>query len=480
LKALAAAHAAKEPVILRFSAGRYIVSEILAVERGDLVLQGAGSTAGGTELYFPRPLRIVGDGGRLDELRQYLVKYEKRQKEPENNIDILYSEYAWTGGFIWVGKAGARPSPYLEEFDKRPPAAARAIAGDRAGFVIRVADNTLKVGDRIEVRWYNERGANSPLIGEIYGDAATKVGSHHWTFVNRPLVTQPTTVVAVRGDEIEIASPLMHKISAEVPADLVAWSPLTGVGIEDLALLFPDTPSIGHHLEEGYNGVYLTGVADSWVRNLRIVNADSGILNYDSANVSLIDIRTEGVKKAHYSVQMGNAHNILAERVMVFNPVFHPLSFNTQSTRCVYKDAEVFSGGVLDQHAGANHQNLFDNVTMHVSAKRDKQGPFYVLYDGSGAPYWQPGHGAQSTAWNLRVIVESGAYGHEKVRLLAPDEGPGAIVAGLSGNREFSLDYRPQPFIFRINQRLEATPSLYDAQRQRRRHVAASALNGAK
>jgi hypothetical protein len=204
------------------------------------------------------------------------------------------------------------------------------------------------------------------------------------------------------------------------------------------------------------------------VRNVRTTNADSGILSYNSANLTYTDITTDGDRRAHYGVHMGNVHNVLAQNVKVLNPVLHSLTFNTQSTKCVYKDAEVFVAPVLDQHAGSNHQNLFDNVTLHTRATATEDGPVAVVFDGSGAGYWQPGHGAFNTTWNLRVLINGGAYADEKVMILGIDEGPMARVVGLHGNRPFELDYRPRPYVESLNVALSTVPSLYDYQLQRR------------
>ena len=35
---------------------------------------------------------------------------------------------------------------------------------------------------------------------------------------------------------------------------------------------------------------------------------------------------------------------------------------------------EIFTDPVLDQHSGANHQNLFDNITVHI--KPDKKNSY--------------------------------------------------------------------------------------------------------
>ena len=173
---------------------------------------------------------------------------------------------------------------------------------------------------------------------------------------------------------------------------------------------FPDSPSFGHHLEQGYNGIYFTSAFDSWVRNLKVSNADSALLSYNSANLTFDNIVTDGSRKAHYAIHMGNVHNAIAKNLRIFNPVRHSLTFNTQSTKCVYHNVEVFNAPVLDQHAGANHQNLFDTVTVHASAKNRAGKKVIPIYNGSGASYWQPGHGGFNTTWNLKVLVSGCAH----------------------------------------------------------------------
>ena len=469
LKALAAADTTAGPVIIRFPAGRFIISEIIKIERSNIVLQGEGRGPAGTTLHFPRPLKMVGDKGKLDELRDYLVKYDKRQREPKRNLDVQFSEYSWTGGFIWIGKEGARPAPYLEEFDAPETPLTQGLLGLRGETTLTVADaSELKAGQRVQLLWYNKQGEDGALIDSLYGDTDVSIGSHHWTFENRPIVRQRTVITAIDGDRVSLGDSLLHDVNDALPVDVAAWNALEQIGIEDIHFEFPNSAYFGHHTEQGYNAIYMTGAADSWIRNVTFTNADSGILSYDSANITMSDIKSAGDRPAHYAVHMGNVHNVLAERVQIFNPVIHSFTFNTQSTRCVYKDSEVFTAAVLDQHAGANHQNLYDNVTLHIHAQRKDGAPEYALFDGSGAGYWQPGHGMYNTSWNLSVIVEDGARPDEVVRLNAIAEGPDARIIGLSGNRKFELDYRPKPYMEMLNTRVSRVPSLYSYQLQQR------------
>ncbi|MEL6868367.1 MAG: glycosyl hydrolase family 28-related protein [Pseudomonadota bacterium] len=469
LAALAKAHSIDGPVIVRFAAGRYRITEVLRIERSDFVLQGAGSGAGGTQLHFPRPLNQVDKSTSLDELRQYLVKLDKRQVEPEKNLNDYFMEYSWSGGFIWIQKPGVRTAPYLVEYDPPINKLADIEAGTRGSQDIALAATAnIRAGDIVQVQWINDNGPQAGIIKSLYGDAAKSAGSHHWTFPERPLVRQTSRVLSVDGRNVRLADPLLHNADTAVPAQVAAWDGLQQVGVEDLHLDFPDSPYFGHHMERGYNGIYFTTTFDGWARNIRMTNADSGILSYASANLTYRDIISDGTRRAHYAVHMGNVHNVLAQNVTVMNPVLHSLTFNTQSTKCVYTNAEVFVSPTLDQHAGANHQNLYDNVTLHKHAEATKDGPVTPVFNGSGAGYWQPGHGGFNTTWNLRVLITGGAHPDETVTVQGLDEGPMGRIIGLHGNRKFTLDYRPKPYVEMLNTALVSVPSLYDYQRQQR------------
>ncbi len=469
ISAIDAANDTSGPVIVRFGAGRYRITEVLKIERSNIVLQGQGSGPGGTTLWFPRPLNQVDKSTSLDELRKYIVDLDKRQREPERNLDEYFSEYSWSGGFLWIQRPGTRAAAYLEEYDPEIDVLADVVSGKRGENTLRVSTpSELGVGEIIQVQWLNREGPGAGIIKSLYGSESNTAGSHHWSFPERPLVRQTSRVTAIDGDTVTLADPLLHDVNETIPAQIASWEGLEEVGIEDLHLEFPNAPWFGHHMERGYNGIYFTSAYDSWARNLRITNADSGILSYNSANLTYRDILTDGERRAHYGIHMGNVHNVLAENVRVSNPVLHSLTFNTQSTKCVYTNAEVFVTPILDQHAGSNHQNLFDNVTLHTRATASEDGPVAVVFDGSGAGYWQPGHGAFNTTWNLRVLINGGAYADESVTILGIDEGPMARVVGLHGNRTFELDYRPAPYIESLNVALFAVPSLYDYQLRKR------------
>ncbi len=481
LKALEAASKIQGRVTVRLPKGRIQIGEIIPLARGLLTLAGSGSEDGGTELYFPRPLSIVDDPARDMELHDYLLREDKYQVEPDQNINFLFSEYSWGRGFLAVGPKGTRPVSYDGTKDKRDPVLTRALAGKQFGQTLTVADaSKLKVGQVVQLQWFSDDGPDSPILHSIYGDFASwndvqtdesrklNVGSHHWTFPNRPVVVQPTRIVAIKDNRITLGDQLLHDVSPSQRAVIADWEHLEEVGIQDMRLTFPENPWFGHHLEAGYNGIYMTGVFDGWINNLVISNADSGILTDNAGSLTISNIVTKGEHRAHYAVHVGSVHNVLVSDLLVENPVIHPVSINTRSTHSVFRRATVMREAAIDQHSGSNHQNLFDQLTLHIGPQ-DADGVYrYRLWNGGGAPYWKPGHGLYNTQWNIKLVMPETVPQDAVVTISSGLEGPGARIIGMHANRAIAIAYTPTPIEQGTNQSLTTVPSLYDYQLTRR------------
>ncbi|MFZ4671696.1 MAG: hypothetical protein ACOYLT_06760 [Flavobacterium sp.] len=465
LKAFKAAHEVAGNVVLQLPAGKIILSDILYVERSNFVLRGAGSGKEGTEIFCPRPMMYLKEQESLAELREYLTSTGKRQVEKENNIDLPFSQYAWSGGFIWTQVPNQRVKSYMEKYDTPPTVLAKVIQGKRGEKEFLVSEvNGLKVGDVVELDLFNKEGEKAEIIEALYRNSKTKIGNSHWKQPNLALVRQQVEIVSISKNKITIKTPLLLDVKPIYQALLIEWKHLSEVGIEHLRISFPDAARVAHHVEQGYNGIFLTRIFNSWVKDVTVNNADSGILTEEIANVTIRDIVTEGKNIAHYTVAMGGVHNVLVENLKVYNKAVHPLSFNTFSTKNVYENCEIFTDPDLDQHAGANHQNLFDNIKVHFEANADNK---YPLFEGGGAGYWKPSHGAYSTFWNINVEV-TGGDSLVPIELNGMDEGPFARIIGINGNRNFTVKYGPDAYIEFINKPMAKIPSLYGYQLKKR------------
>lgn len=464
--AMIAANKVTGSVVLQLPAGRLILSDILYIERSHFVLRGAGIGDGGTELFYPRPMMYLENPESLTELREYLLEFDKRQIEKVNNIDLPFSQYAWSGGYIWTQVPGERVKSYLGSYDKPQNVLAKVTHGKRGEHSFEVSNiNGLKVGDVVELQLFNKSGEKGDIISDLYKNTNVKPGSHHWQFPTLPIVRQQIEITAIAKNKVTIKTPLTISIKPSYEAQMVAWNHLEEVGIEHFRITFPDTPRVAHHVEQGYNGIFLTRVFNSWVQDVVIHNAESGILTEEIANVTIKDIVTEGNNMAHYTVAMAAVHNVLVNNLKVYNSAVHPLSFNTFSTKNVYQNCEVFVNPVLDQHSGANHQNLFDNIIVHLNPLENNS---YPLFAGGGASYWKPSHGAYSTFWNLKVQVESKLNMHTPLKLNGMNDGPFARIIGVHGNGNYQVEYEPNAYIEFVNKRIENIPSLYDYQLKKR------------
>ncbi len=453
-------------IVLQLPKGRITLSSILYLERSNFVLRGTGTGENGTEIYCPRPMMYMEDPEVLSELREYLIHFDKRQREPENNIDLPFSQYAWSGGIIWTQVPGERIKSYLNKYDASQNILANVTEGKRGEFTMKSsAIKGLKIGDIVELQLFNKMGKSSEIINTLYKNTDVKPGSHHWEFPNLPIVRQQVLITKIKGNTITIKTPLTITIKPEYEAVLVEWKHLKEVGIEHLKITFPDVPYVAHHVERGYNGIFLTRLFNSWVNNVVIDNADSGVLTEEIANVTISNVITKGNNKAHYTVAMAGVHNVLVENLKVFNNAEHPLSFNTFSTKNVYKNCEVYINPFLDQHSGANHQNLFDDITVYVSPKKNKS---YPLFAGGGAPYWKPSHGAYSTFWNINVQFLSGLENSEAIFINGIQDGPYARLIGVHANHPIKIEYGPKAYVELTNIKMMRIPSLYEYQLKKR------------
>lgn len=465
LKAFKVANEVQGNVVLQLPPGRIILSEILYIERSNFVLRGVGSAQGGTEIYCPRPMMYLKNQDSLAELREYLTSTGKRQVEKENNIDLPFSQYAWSGGMIWTQIPNQRVKSYMEKYDTAPTVLAKVIQGKRGENFFTVSDvNGLKVGDVVELDLFNKDGEKGDIIEALYKNSKVKIGSSHWKQPTLALVRQQVEIAAISKNKVTIKTPLLIDVKPNYQALLIEWNHMSEVGIEHLRISFPDAARVAHHVEQGYNGIFLTRLFNSWVQDVTINNAESGILTEEIANVTIKDIVTEGKNIAHYTVSMGGVHNVLVENLKIYNKAVHPLSFNTFSTKNVYENCEIFTDPDLDQHAGANHQNLFDNIKVHFVPNADNT---YPLFAGGGANYWKPSHGAYSTFWNINVAVLDD-NSEAPIELNGMEEGPFARIIGINGNRNFTLKYNPDVYQEFVNQPINEIPSLYYYQMKKR------------
>lgn len=464
-----------KPVIIQFRAGQYILSEIIKVQRSNIVLRGMGKSE--TELYFPRPLEYAPFPEELEELAEYLVEFKKVEKRKKQNVHNPYTPWSWSGGFLWTGVEGERIKSYMKKYDKPTKPLAKLISGNKDDFSFNVDDGSkLKKGQVVRINWYNPEGEKGSFLNELYGDLNEniEIGSHHWNFPKMALARQHVLITNVKGNKVTIKTPLLHKANPAWKPDIIAWKHISNIGFEHFSIKFPKHPWVAHHVEAGFNGMFLTRTFNSWVKDITIENSDSGILTENGANITIENVTTLGsdTALAHYAVQIGGVSNVLVKNLQVHNEVIHPLSFNTFSNKNVYLNSTVSVKPAFDQHGGANHENLFDNTTMNITLEAwrlRKQGFYsYPLFKSGGAGYWRPQHGKYNTLWNTKLNFSNGVLAEKPIVLDGMKPAADARIVGVSANLPVKIKYNRTPYLEAINEELHEVPSLYQYQLNKR------------
>ncbi|WP_437757441.1 glycosyl hydrolase family 28-related protein [Sorangium sp. So ce1389] len=348
---LAAIDAAADGAIL-VPAGRYLITEILRIGRSRLVLRGEGSGASGSVLYIPRSLSdVLGPA----------------------------EQWSWSGGFIWVdpGASGAA----LTEVT------AGASRGDRT---VRVAGKgTLAPGQLVSLRLTDD-GTGS-LGRHLHADQSEAGDCSYMV----PLVLDwPVRVAQIQDDMVELAQPLRNEVRLAWTPEIHALPALEEVGIEHLRIEFIETPRPPHNMEPGYNGIAFTnGVVDSWVRDVAIVNADSGIFTEGRVkNVTLRQIELGG-RGGHHGFAVSLSSDVLVEEFVVDGSWHHALTVTHRSNGTVYSRGSGDQTLSLDHHGDVPFESLFTEI-----------GPYN--YASSGSACTRPHAGARNTYWNLDAPMQ--------------------------------------------------------------------------
>jgi hypothetical protein len=437
-EALAAAHEVEGPVLVQFPPGRFILREILFIERSDIVLRGSGSEE--TEIHVPRPLREMS-------LQNVPDRFESRRSDG-------ISQFSWSGGVIWVRD----PIP-SEEQDL-----GRLVAGRRGQHTIR-ADRPVGVqpGDVVEIEWYNRDGREGSLLQHIYCTTeGLSFGTRLYEHPEDPIIEQEVTVKEVRGEVFTIKEPLLHDLRKEWTPTLTTVQFLENVGIERLRITFPDDVSYqGHHNEPGYNGLYLTELLHSWVRDVAVTHPDSGILTKGSKNITITDVHIGQGRTGHYTIHLGSGTYGALVKNFKTGAALHNPSFNTLVQGSVYSRGTIVNPR-LDQHMGINNQNLFDNLRTQYTRYDER-----FVSNGGSWKRWRPVAGAFNTLWNLEVGTEKAS--ETPVDIQDVEMAPNARIISVYGSdKPIEWEYGPNAYVEGLNENGIAVPSLYEYQLEQR------------
>lgn len=358
-------------------AGRYKLTRQLVLSRSGVVLRGEGEEK--TTLAFAAPLSLaVGDGKTL---------------APGNS-------WSWSGGMIAV--SGHDRGRCLAQV------AAPARRGERR-LEVDAAD-AVRPGQWVRLKMTDTDGSLARHLhaGQVDGSGA---------YPGKILVDFSAPVEAIEGQTLILERPLRTDVEMH-------WRPevydvdasVEECGIEHLAIEFPGEAYAGHHQEPGYNAIGFEGASHCWVRNVHIVNADSGLfLRNRTKFCTAHAIRfsaTPGRLRTGYGTDMGEPQTVpvgghhgvsisgFAQDNLVADLRFeflfiHDIGAEAWSAGNVYSRVKG-SDLSIDHHRRAPYENLFTEIDGGQGTRLWQRGG--DLSDG-------PPSGARETFWNVRAAT---------------------------------------------------------------------------
>jgi len=341
--------------------GRYLIRQIIQIKKSGVVLRGAGADK--SVLLFDKTLtELQPNWGATTNGR------------PTSN-------YSWSGGLLKI--SGSYQSQELAQVSSPTPRGSKSLSVDNI--------EGITVGSRIEI--YMQDDAHKSLTKHLYSSQSGDIHNYSGS-----RASQVVEVCNIAGNQLTLNRPLRFDIELRWKPIIRNFKPtVSESGIEELGFEFPNNPYQGHFTELGFNAIAISGVADCWVRNVKIHNADSGIFVH--ANFcTLSGIEFSSARQpmltctGHHAIILGGRDNLCTD-----------FSFNTKF---------IHDLGVSANHAG----NVFANGSgVDLNFDHHRRAPYENLYSninvGAGTRVWTCGGGqrlgkhcgARGTFWNIRA-----------------------------------------------------------------------------
>ncbi|HEY3322569.1 MAG TPA: glycosyl hydrolase family 28-related protein [Planctomycetota bacterium] len=382
-------------------AGKYVITDFLEIDKSNLVLRGEGP--GKTALFFPK---------YLNDIKPNWGATTSGQKT---------SNYSWGGGYIVIkGSNGGKALGKIAEPAKR---------GEHV--IVLEKACTLKKGDFIEIR--QKDNPDNAMMKHLYcgqpGDMAKIPGSTRTSFVSR--ITAVEVAPAVRSTagteagattagrdagatprtKVTLERALRSDVDPAWHAEGFEFAPrVVDSGVEELTFEFPPQLYKGHFTELGHNPALISGASHCWIRNVRVLNGESGpYLGGWFCTVSGITLDSTCTPDktgcvGHHGITLYGTDN-LAEDFTFTCKYIHDLTVEHSAGNVFHRGKGVDM--CFDHHKRAPHANLFTNIDIGEGKRMYMCGGGAALGKHSGA--WE-------TFWNLRA--------KQPQKLWSPDFGP--------------------------------------------------------
>ncbi|HEY6806263.1 MAG TPA: glycosyl hydrolase family 28-related protein [Pyrinomonadaceae bacterium] len=363
--------------VLFIPKGTYVLSKRIDINKGNVIIRGAGPNQ--TILSFTKSLEdLFGN-------------------TPNNNQQ---SQWSFGPGLINVN--GNDPINNQTRI-------ATVLAPAKRG------DTTLVLSDSISTQkgeWIRLVESDPPksqpdtgsLVKYLYGELMPAGDD----LLGTPSVVRfLSRVKRVNGKTIELERPLPYDVRLEWKPEIHRFKPtLTEFGIEHLSIHFPWSAYPGHFKEKGYNALFLHDLAQCWVDDLEIQNADFGVdLNATNfctvKNVTLTTSASRAVGpgardgNGHHGIDVSHGSENLVTNFSIETKMVHDISVEWYALHTVFSNGRGIDLN-MDHHREANYSSLFSNLDCGAGTR-----PFNSGGSGNRGAH----SGAYSTYWNIKAAA---------------------------------------------------------------------------
>lgn len=372
-------------------AGTYRVERMLLLHRDGVVLRGAGQ--GETIIDFANPLiNVLGSTGHGSQ------------------------HWNWTGGLVWIGPRDLfevrHDGRWTQSRDAAPGFNVNAgnwEAWRNEGVItevtsthprgvrsVDVADaSDLAPGDFVLMTWDNPGG---DLLWKEIARHAVFDGYNFGDWLEAtPYFGWPVEIASVEGNTVSFARPTRVSVEPGYNTALRRIGPsVREAGIESMTLRMANTrETYSYNDGVGWNGVFFNRAFNCWARDLEIIDAENPLHLSSSANVSVLDIATEGAMQAKYVfTNRVMSHDVLYDGFDIRNTGVLTNGINTEwlGTGNVWTRGNMDTG-TFDSHRLMSFDYLRTDITMRNPAG-SRPG---------GAAQAGPFTGNRAVHWNIRV-----------------------------------------------------------------------------
>ena len=397
-----------------FPPGTYQIDRHIHLYQNGIVLRGAGPD-----------VSILDFRNSLDDTIGTFIK------------DTGQSQWAWSGGQLWIGpkdtfdhsgKVADSEESMIWEFWRPGYKLARVLKEASKGddYITVDSVNGISEGSMILLVWENP--PDYSLLKHVAGHKRMRY--YNWESANRltypylPLFIWPVRVKAVTGNVLTLQQPIRLDIQSNWSVKAMEiGGHVKENGIEDLTIQLHAPYSHVHYQNKGWNGIYFNRAYDCWVKNVRISNAENGVIVSSSKNITVTDLLLNGESQHHHSLACrAMSHDVLFNDFIIDGPnrVIHGVNVEYMSSGNVWSKG-IIKRGTLDSHHGLP----FDNIRTELVVSNDAQSM------AGSTKAFGPFFGKRMAYWNIRI--EGSDREHPGQYIYQPESFSMGALVGIQG-----------------------------------------------